>query len=102
MSSVARDDLRMAQHAKPSLTVEFYGIPRERAGRTELTAPAGTLAEILSFVQVHCPRLHDLLLPESTLSPQYRVSLDGARFLTDLHEELPRNSHLLILSADPG
>jgi hypothetical protein len=33
-----------------SVTVEFFGIPRQRAGRAELVVPAGTVAEALAAV----------------------------------------------------
>jgi hypothetical protein len=85
-----------------SLIVEFYGIPRERAGRAELLVTAGSLAEVLMGVQRQCPRLHDLRQEDGAISPHYRVSLDGQRFLTDALEILPAGSHVLILSADAG
>ena len=86
----------------PSLIVEFYGIPRERAGRTELAVAAGSLAEILTAVEEQCPRLKDLRGAHGGISPHYRVSLDGERFLTDVAEIVPARSRLLILSADVG
>ena len=84
-----------------TLLVEFYGIPRERAGRTELAVKAGSLGEVLLQVESECPRLilRDAL---GAISRHYRISLDGQRFLTDLGEVLPPRSHLLILSADVG
>jgi hypothetical protein len=86
----------------PSITIEFYGIPRERAGLTEWSAPAGTLADVLSAVARQCPRLQDLVGPGGAIGPHYRVSLDGQRFVTDMDEILPAGSHLLVLSADAG
>jgi hypothetical protein len=85
-----------------SHVVEFYGIPRERAGRTELAVAAGSLADILMAVALECPRLQDLRQTNGNISPHYRISLNGERFLTDLEEVLPAQSHLLILSADAG
>src|SRR5437868_7005075 len=87
---------------KKSLVVEFFGIPRERAGRTALTVAAGTLAEVLSAVVRQCPRLQDLLGPGAAISAHYRVSLDGRRFVSEMNELVPADSHLLILSADAG
>jgi hypothetical protein len=84
-----------------SVTVEFYGIPRERAERAQLAVMAGTLKEVLKAVERECPRL-DLCETTGAISRHYRVSLDGERFLTDLEEVLSPRSHLLILSADAG
>jgi hypothetical protein len=88
--------------SKESLVVEFYGIPRQRAGRTTLTVAAGSLAEVLTAVEQHCPSLQDLRGPKGAVSPHYRISLDGQRFVTEPDEILPADSHLLILSADAG
>jgi len=85
-----------------SVIVEFFGIPRERAGRSELAATAGSLASVLMAVQEECPRLSDLRQAHGGISPHYRISLDGQRFLTDVEEILPAGSHVLILSADAG
>jgi molybdopterin converting factor small subunit len=84
------------------IIVEFYGIPRERAGRTELIVAAGPLGDVLAAVQRHCPRLQDVRQPTGNLNPNYRISLDGQRFLTDIAEIVPAQSRLLLLSADPG
>jgi hypothetical protein len=86
----------------PSIIVEFFGIPRERAGRTELAVAPGSLAEILQSVEQQCPRLVNLRTPEGGINPHYRISLDGERFLTDVAEVLVAQSHVLILSADAG
>ena len=85
-----------------SLTVEFYGIPRERAGRPQLAVTAGTVGDVLSAVAQQCPRLKDLRQPNGAVSRHYRLSLNGERFLTDIDEILPARACLLILSADAG
>ena len=86
----------------PHVIVEFFGIPRQRAGRTELSVPAGSLQEVLTAVQEQCPALHDLRKADGKIAGHYRVSLEGERFLTNAQEILPPNSHVLILSADVG
>ena len=83
------------------ITIEFYGIPRQRAGRAELTVRADTVAEVLAAVQRECPRLAGL---ESAgrLAPHYLLSLHGHQFVTDLHQRLRDGDRLLLLSADAG
>jgi molybdopterin converting factor small subunit len=84
------------------LMVEFFGIPRQRAGRAELTVSAGTVAEVLAQIQECCPRLHGLTDAQGRLAKEYLVSIDGERFATDPHERLRPGERVLILSADAG
>ena len=67
-----------------------------------MAVEAESLADILMAVERQCPRLKDLRETNGAISPHYRVSLNGERFLTDVEEILPARSHLLILSADAG
>jgi molybdopterin converting factor small subunit len=83
-----------------AVTVEFYGIPRERAGCAELTVQASTLAELIDAVQAACPHLH--LRQGEQLVPHYRLSLDGRRFLTQTTDRLQPGERVLILSSDAG
>ena len=39
------------------VTVEFFGVPRQRAGRAELTVSANTIAEVLAAVRARLPRI---------------------------------------------
>jgi molybdopterin converting factor small subunit len=83
------------------VTVEFYGIPRQRAGRAELTVPAGTVAELLAAVEGACPGLVGLVR-DGRVSPHYLLSLDGRRFVTDLRQPVQPGERVLLLSADAG
>ena len=69
----------------PYIIVEFYGIPRQRADRTELTVQARTVGELLLAVERTCPAL-TLLDADGRIVPHIRLSLDGQRFLTDPRE----------------
>jgi molybdopterin converting factor small subunit len=84
------------------VTVEFFGLPRQRAGRAELVVPAGTVAEVLAEVGRRCPGLANLVQADGRLAPHYLLSIDGQRFVTDLHEALRPGDRLLVLSADAG
>ena len=85
-----------------TVIVEFLGIPRLRAGRTELAVEAGTISEILAAVRRSCPNFTDLMRADGKLAPQYALSLNGRRFLRDLDHELVPGDKLLVLSADAG
>lgn len=84
------------------VTVEFYGVPRLRAGRAELAVTAGPVAAVLAAVERACPGLAGLVLPGGRLDPHYLLSLDGRRFVTDWQEPLRAGERVLLLSADAG
>jgi hypothetical protein len=81
--------------------VEFYAVPRLRAGVAACRVPAGALADVLRAVLAQCPGLAPLL-PDGQPGPHVLVSLDGQRFLHDPGEPIPPGARLLVLSADVG
>lgn len=83
------------------ITIEFFGIPRQRAGRAELSVDAATAAAALAQVAAACPDLGGLVT-DGRLARQYLLSVDGERFVADLAEPLPAGTRLLLLSADAG
>jgi molybdopterin converting factor small subunit len=85
-----------------TVTVEFYGVPRLRAGRAELAVAAGTVAEVLRAVERACPGMKGLTTAAGGLSPQFLVSLDGEEFVADFERTLRSGSRVLVLSADAG
>jgi hypothetical protein len=82
--------------------VEFFGVPRLRAGRTELVVPAGSVAEVLAAVERACPGLASLRQADGRLATHYLLSLDGRAFLTDLQQTIHPGKRVLLLSADAG
>jgi hypothetical protein len=85
-----------------AVVIEFYGIPRCRAGRAELVVSAGTVREALAAIRASCPGLADLCRSDGSLAPHYLLSRDGQRFVTDPNVPLAPGEHLLLLSADAG
>jgi hypothetical protein len=88
--------------ANDDVIVEFFGMPRFRAGRGELRVAAGTVADVLARVRSACPGLSGMTGADGRLAPHYLLSLDGRRFVTDLGENLRAGERLLLLSADAG
>jgi hypothetical protein len=84
------------------VTVEFFGVPRQRAGRAELQVSAATVADVLAAIERACPGLAGLQRPDGRLAPHYLLSLDGRRFVGDVSERLRPGERLLLLSADVG
>lgn len=89
--------------SKPAeVTVEFLGVPRLRAGRSELAVNARTLAEALAEVERACPGLAGLADADGRPAAHYLVSIDGRRFISDPGQPLRPGERLLVLSADAG
>jgi len=81
--------------------VEFLGIPRQRAGLSELEVEASTLGQLLDTLAVQCPALNELMSADG-LHPSIVANLNGDQFVSDLKTPLAENDRLLILSADAG
>jgi hypothetical protein len=82
--------------------VEFYGIPRQRAGRAELAVEADVVLDLLRAIQQACPSLADLVRPDGRLAAHYLLSINGQGFVTDLRQRLEPGTRVLVLSADAG
>jgi hypothetical protein len=85
-----------------AVTVEFYGIPRQRAGRGELTVTAGPMADVLAAIQIACPMLVGLVDNQGHVAGHYLLSLNGEYFVSDLGHTVKPGDRLLVLSADAG
>ena len=81
--------------------VEFLGIPRERAGISELEIDADTLGDLLTTLVQRVPALSELVTPRG-LHPSIAANLNGDEFICDLRTKLTRDDRLLLLSADVG
>lgn len=84
------------------ITVEFYGVPRLRAGRAALDIRARTVREALVAVERNCPGLAGTLSADGLLSRHFLVSLNGQTFVGDVSQSLQMGDRLLLLSADAG
>ena len=81
--------------------VEFLGIPRERAGVSEVEVDAGTLGQLLGTLATRFPRFGDLISSDG-LHPSLAANLNGDEFVSSPQTVLAEDDHLLILSADVG
>jgi molybdopterin converting factor small subunit len=81
--------------------VEFLGIPRERAGVSELELQADTLGQLLGTLATRFPGLQELI-PGGVLHPSLAASLNGDEFVSDPATPLAGGDRVLILSADVG
>jgi molybdopterin converting factor small subunit len=81
--------------------VEFLGIPRERAGVSEIEIEAKTLGHLLGTLATRFPELRELIT-ERGLHPSVAASLNGDEFVSDPNEPLAADDHVILLSADAG
>ena len=81
--------------------VELFGIPRERAGVSELDIDAATLGELLAALADRFPGLRQLVTADG-LHSSVTVNLNGDRFVHDPKMRLAADDHVLLLSADAG
>lgn len=81
--------------------VEFLGIPRERAGVSELQLHAATLGQLLHTLSARLPGFADLM-DGDRLHPSVTANLNGDEFVSDPNTELKEADRVLILSADVG
>ena len=81
--------------------IEFLGIPRERAGLSEIEVDADSLGQALARMATRLPRLGDLI-DGDRLHPSIAANLNGDQFICDPATPLAAGDRLLILSADAG
>jgi molybdopterin converting factor small subunit len=81
--------------------VELLGIPRERAGISELEVEAATLGQLVGALASRYPRLRELIAGDR-LHPSLAANLNGDEFVSDPSRRLAPHDRLIILSADAG
>lgn len=92
------------------VTVELYGIPRQRVGVARLVANGDTLGSVLADLARRFPDFAQDCLANIDggspgnvrLQPQFAANLGGERFLCEPTTPLNDGDCLLILSADAG
>jgi molybdopterin converting factor small subunit len=83
------------------MRVEFLGIPRERAGVSDLEIHANTLGELFRELSRRYPAFGDLITPAG-LHRSLAANLNGDAFVSDVSTILREHDRVLILSADAG
>jgi molybdopterin converting factor small subunit len=84
------------------IAIEFYGVPRLRAGRASVQLEASTVGEALEKLWRVYPAMGDSVLRHGTIHHDYKLSLNGDRFVSDPETPLNDGDVLLLLSADVG
>ncbi|HEY2842382.1 MAG TPA: hypothetical protein VGJ09_01985 [Bryobacteraceae bacterium] len=81
--------------------VEFLGVPRQRAGVSELDIQADTLGQLLGTLVAQIPSLGELVCVDR-LQSSFVANLNGNQFVSDPGTPLEEHDCVLILSADAG
>lgn len=89
-----------------SVTIEFFGIPRQRAGTARVEIEAGSFGDALAVLSERFPALAGACFEvrdgTGRLRPGYVANLNGDRFVSEPDTPLADGDSLLILSADAG
>ena len=85
-----------------SITVELFGIPRQRAGVATAEAEGARLDEVVADLARRFPRLAEECFSGGRLKVGTLVNLNGQRFVSDPATALQPGDAILILSADAG
>jgi molybdopterin converting factor small subunit len=81
--------------------VEFFGVPRQYAGVSELEVQAETLGQLLEKVAQALPELGALIAADR-LHSSLVANLNAKQFVSDPATPLSTDDRILILSADAG
>jgi molybdopterin converting factor small subunit len=81
--------------------VEFLGVPRQRAGVSELEVQANTLGQLLGTLAAQIPPLGEFIAVDR-LHSSFVANLNGDQFISDPATPLVPGDCVLILSADAG
>ncbi len=85
-----------------TIHVEFYGIPRQRAGCAQIDVDAADLATLLMEVGQKLPQLENVCMVRGQLKAGYLANINGRTFVSDANTALVDGDSVLILSADGG
>ena len=84
------------------VTVEFYGIPRARAGVAQTTAEGACLGEILLDLARQYPAFAKTCVQGDRLRDGFTANRQGLRFVSDPQTLLADQETVLIMSLDAG
>ena len=92
--------------ALTEVEVEFYGVPRQRAGvdRVQLafTAASVAAADVIKVLERRFPDLQNGCLQNGWLHASCTANVDGCDFISDPETRLLCGQTLLVMSADAG
>ena len=85
-----------------TVRIEFFGIPRQRAGVEFLLVDASTIGAALQIAAKELPEFGKACLQGDRVQPTVIMNVNGEDFSTDPDRPLENGDTLLIMSADAG
>ena len=86
----------------PDIQVEFFGVPRLKAGVASTQVSADNVADLFTALREQLPEFADACLNGESLAAEFLLSINGTQFTRDESFNLNKGDHVLILSADVG
>lgn len=91
----------------PRIRIEFFGIPRQRAGVAEAVFDIDDgeeieLRRVFRKLTKQYPQLEDVCLADGNLARGYVANIDGKQFVADSKTTVRSESTIIIMSADAG
>jgi len=84
------------------IRIEFYGIPRTRAGCASVDVEGVTVQQAIVAAMRQIPSLADCCTESGELRSGYIANLNGTEFVAESDHPLVNGDVLLLLSADAG
>lgn len=84
------------------VAVEFFGIPRSRAGIARTTAVGESLGDVLADLAGRFPALAEACIDGRQLRSGFTVNLGGDRFVSSPDIVLNASDTVMLLSLDAG
>ena len=85
-----------------AVRVEFFGIPRQRAGVATAEVQCKTLGDVLHELAVRFPAFGESCVERGKLKTGFLANINGERFTRDPSTRFRDGDAVLILSADVG
>ena len=96
----------MPDETLEGVIVEFFGIARQRAGRTRIVVCRGQevvrLGDVFQAVGSELPGLSEECLDGQRPREGYLANINAGRFTTDPDVPVQAGDHVLLLAADAG
>ncbi len=85
-----------------SITVEFFGIARQRAGVATIEIEADSLGAAFDELAGRLPQWSTACIDDGHLKSTFLANVNSRTFITNRSHRLNEGDHLLILAADVG
>jgi molybdopterin converting factor small subunit len=85
-----------------TIRIELCGVPRRRAGVSEVRVESATVGEALGALGAAYPTLKGSILVGEAVHPAYRLNLNGERFVSEPGTALADGDCLILMAADAG